>query len=257
MTGVFDAYAAYYDLLYRDKDYAAETRYVNRLLQRYAPGARQLLELGCGTGGHAAELATHGYDVTGVDLSPAMVRLARAKCSSLSDDNRPEFLVGDLKKIDLGRTFDAVVALFHVMSYQTSNEDLEAAFSSAARHLRPGGVLLFDFWHGPGVLNDPPVKRVRRMAGPGITVTREAQPVVYATEKIVDVKFNIKVAAPDGEHRFEEIHRMRYLFAPEIDRLLGPAGLQRESFLVWGSEEVPGTDAGYACVVARRFDVHA
>ena len=252
MTAVFDAYAAYYDLLYRDKDYAAEADYVCTLLQKHAPGARQLLELGCGTGGHAAEFVAHGYEVTGVDISPAMIRLAKAKQELLPFTQRLHFHEGDLRQIDLGRTFDAVVALFHVMSYQTSNEDLAAAFANAARHLRPGGVLVFDFWHGPAVLTDPPTKRVRSMAGPNISVTRTAEPLVLAAENIVDVKFEILVSAVDGDHHFKETHRMRYLFAPELDLLLGQAELSRESLLAWLGDEPPGIDAWYACVVARR-----
>ena len=54
---VFDAYAAYYDLLYKDKDYAGETEYVHRLIQRFNPGAKSILELGSGTGKHARLLA--------------------------------------------------------------------------------------------------------------------------------------------------------------------------------------------------------
>lgn len=252
MTEVFDAYAAYYDLLYRDKDYASEAEFVSALVQKYSPGARQLLEFGCGTGGHAAEFVARGYEVAGIDLSPEMIRLAKAKQELLPDPRSLKFHEGDLRQIDLGRTFDAVVALFHVMSYQTSNEDLTAAFANAARHLRPGGVFVFDFWFGPGVLSDPPTKRVRRMAGPGISVTRTAQPLVLAAENIVDVNFNILVSAVDGDHNFNETHRMRYLFAPELDLLLGQAELCRESLLTWLGDDLPGIDAWYACIVARR-----
>jgi methylase of polypeptide subunit release factors len=64
---VFGAYARYYDLLYRDKDYAAEAQYVHRLIQSHALGARSILELGCGTGAHAVLLAGEGYRIHGVD----------------------------------------------------------------------------------------------------------------------------------------------------------------------------------------------
>ena len=47
---VFNEYARYYDLLYRDKDYVGEVEYVHRLLQAHAPGAQSLLNLGCGSG---------------------------------------------------------------------------------------------------------------------------------------------------------------------------------------------------------------
>ena len=60
MSVVFDAYAQYYDLLYCDKDYSAEAEYVALLIRRYAPEARRILELGCGTGETSVALARSG-----------------------------------------------------------------------------------------------------------------------------------------------------------------------------------------------------
>ena len=65
---VFYSYAQYYDLLYREKDYPGEVDYVDALIKKYAVNdARTILDLGCGTGGHAILLARKGYRVTGVD----------------------------------------------------------------------------------------------------------------------------------------------------------------------------------------------
>jgi len=57
---VFENYARYYDLLYHDKDYNAEAKFVHQLLQIHAPETRSILELGCGTGSHAVLLAELG-----------------------------------------------------------------------------------------------------------------------------------------------------------------------------------------------------
>jgi SAM-dependent methyltransferase len=74
----FDLYAAYYDLLYRDKDYSEEVDYVNSLILAHR-GVQELsiLELGCGTGGHATYLAKSGQTVYGIDVSPQMVKKAK------------------------------------------------------------------------------------------------------------------------------------------------------------------------------------
>ena len=125
---VFGKYSRYYDLLYRDKDYAAEAEFVRGMLQKHRPDAHSLLDLGCGTGRHAALLARAGYTVTGVDRSQEMLEVAR------SQDALPglDFVRGDLRGIRLGRKFDVVLSLFHVMSYQTSNADLDATFATAS-----------------------------------------------------------------------------------------------------------------------------
>ena len=113
-AGVFDGYAAYYDLLNREKDYAAETGYVHGLIQREFPGARDILEFGCGTGGHAREFAALGYHVTGLDLSAKMVELARGHAGADADGLR--FIEGDLRTYRSPERFDAVLALLHFMS---------------------------------------------------------------------------------------------------------------------------------------------
>ena len=74
----FEKYAAFYDLLYRDKDYAAEADYVARRIRSILPEARSLLEFGSGTGRHGRLLAAMGFDVHGIERSREMVSVARA-----------------------------------------------------------------------------------------------------------------------------------------------------------------------------------
>lgn len=136
---VFGAYSRYYDLLYRDKDYAGEAAYVRSLIERTKPGARTLLDLGCGTGRHDALLAELGYSVTGVDRSSEMLEVARASAAKLGPEKAPRFEQGDVRTVRLGKTFDVVVSLFHVVSYMTTNADLKQAFRTAREHLAPGG----------------------------------------------------------------------------------------------------------------------
>src|ERR1043166_5798427 len=82
-SGVFQEYSAYYDLLYRDKDYAAEAEYVARSIRSILPDARSILEFGSGTGRHGPLLASMGFDVHGIERSPEMVAIAKATpCST-------------------------------------------------------------------------------------------------------------------------------------------------------------------------------
>ena len=132
MTKVFDAYAEYYDLLYSDKDYAGEANYIHGLIQKFAPKSKSILELGSGTGRHAALLSEKGYTVHGVERSKTM--LAQAEILS-KKDSRLSFSEGDLREARIGKKFDVVMSLFHVISYQTSNQDLKAAFATVEEHL--------------------------------------------------------------------------------------------------------------------------
>ncbi|MGE5749408.1 MAG: class I SAM-dependent DNA methyltransferase, partial [Gemmatimonas sp.] len=163
---VFAGYSRYYDLLYRDKDYAGEAGYVADLIRRHAPAAKTVMEIGCGTGAHAAEMARLGFECEGVDRSEGMLEAAEARLSSLDPElaSKLSFSSGDARTVRLGRKFDAVVSLFHVMSYQASNEDLVAAFRTAREHLRPNGVFVFDCWYGPAVLRQWPSVTEKHLA---------------------------------------------------------------------------------------------
>jgi SAM-dependent methyltransferase len=221
---VFDAYARYYDLLYRDKDYAAEAEYVAALVRKHAPNAARLLELGCGTGAHAEHLARRGYSVHGIDMSETMLAGAAARKASLPPDlaRRLSFGKGDVRSVRTGATYDAVISLFHVMSYQTTDADLKAAFDTAAEHLAPGGVFLFDFWYGPAVLAQKPESRVKRLEDDAIRVSRAADPVMRPGENVVEVNYAVSIEVKESGQRQEvrESHAMRYLFVPEIERYL-------------------------------------
>lgn len=247
---VFDHYAAYYDLLYRDKNYQQEAQYIQQAVAAHGAGSGSLLELGCGTGKHAACFADLGYTVHGVDLSPNMVQEAQQRAAGAT--NRT-FSVGDIRSVRLDRQFNVVASLFHVISYQVSNADLAAAFATAAAHLQENGVFFFDFWHGPGVLTDPPHTRVKRLSDERIHVTRLAEPVLDAGTNRVDVHYEVWVDGP-GEQRavIRETHPMRYLFLPELELLLHQAGFRQLQFSAWLSDRKPGYDDWYACCVARK-----
>src|SRR5260370_24442732 len=138
---VFDAYARYYDLLYRQKDYGAEAAYVDSLLRRHEVPGQRLLELGCGTGRHALELASRGYSIHGIDRSDVMLADAEVRArASGALASRLSFSRGDVCSVRVDARFDAAISLFHVMSYQTSDEALAAMCETARQHLVARGL---------------------------------------------------------------------------------------------------------------------
>lgn len=250
---VFGNYSKYYDLLYRDKDYAAEAEYVRSLIERHQPGARSLLDLGCGTGRHDLLLARMGYRVTGVDLSQEMLAVARRELKLEGREVEVSFHQGDVREVRLGAEFDVVVSLFHVMSYQTGNADLRAALATAKAHLKPGGLFIFDCWYGPAVLTDRPVVRVKRLEDEAISVTRVAEPVLHPNENVVDVNYEVLIRdkGSDSVEEIRETHRMRYLFAPELTLLVQEAGLSVVECREWMTGKEAGFDTWSACFVVR------
>lgn len=252
---VFEDYSCYYDLLYSDKDYEGESAFIEGLIRSHHPSALTVLELGCGTGKHAELLVRSGFQVHGVDCSERMLAEACARRRLLTGNLQEslKFSPGDMRYVRLGNRFDTVISLFHVMSYQTDNNDLEAAFATATAHLMPGGLFFFDFWYGPAVLSQRPEVRVKRMKGEGIEVTRIAEPDLNTRDNCVTVNYEINiVSTADGRlQRLQESHPMRYLFIPEIEGLLGRHGLQPLFFQEWMTGNLPGADTWSVCAGAR------
>lgn len=240
---IFGGYAHYYDLLYRSKDYTGEAQFVHHLLQQYAPNARSILDLGCGTGIHATLLAKAGYQVYGIDLSAEMLHQASDRLSHLPAEiaSRLAFSQGDVRHVRINQQFDAVISLFHVISYQTTNEDIQAAFATVKAHLKPGGIFVFDCWYGPGVLSDRPGTRVKRLEDEKISVIRIANSLMYPNENVVDVKYQVLIKQKNTgiTEEIQEIHRMRYLFKPELDLLFNQFGFKYVKCCEWMTNREP------------------
>ncbi len=220
---IFNQYGTYYDLLYKDKNYAAEADYVAATLRKAAPNVRDLLEFGAGTGRHARLLARQGFNVVGIESSRAMVGSAQRDNETKGDFGEGTFSceIGDIRTFEANAKFDAVISLFHVVSYQTSNDDLFKVFANAAHHLKRNGLFFFDVWHGPAVLAEKPVVRVKRVEDDNLHMIRLAEPLLNAAAHVVTVTYTLFVESKQSDkvHRFEERHQVRYLFPTEIETL--------------------------------------
>lgn len=246
----FESYARYYDLLYRDKDYAGEARWIDSLLREAGIREATMLDIGCGTGAHAREFARLGWNPAGVDLSEQMIEIARARTPG---EWEIEYHNGAAATFTLGRTFAAIVSLFHVASYQSGTGEAFRMFANVRRHLAPGGLFFFDFWHGPGVLMDPPAVRVRRVEDDRTRVTRISEPAHHTVDCRIDVAYEVLIEEKETMRveRLRELHRMRYFFRPELELMLEHAGFRVERFGGGlGEKELEERD-WYGAVLAR------
>jgi SAM-dependent methyltransferase len=221
---VFSTYAKYYDILYKEKNYLGEVEYIEKLFLQYAARpVKTVLDLGCGSGGHAIPLAGHGYQVTGVDRSEEMLNEAKKKTSSPN----PKFIQSDLTRIDLGAKFDAVISMFAVFSYITENIDLTNAFQTIRQHLQPGGLFFFDSWFGPAVLAERPSDRYKVIEQGKDKILRFAHPVLDILTHTVTVHYKIiHLSADRVLEELEESHPMRFFFPREIEYYLVSSGFE-------------------------------
>jgi SAM-dependent methyltransferase len=152
VTTYGDAHAAWYDALYESlgKDHATEAhQLLDRVTTQLGHTPASWLDVACGTGQHLAAVAEAVDEVVGVDLSEAMLDVARARLGG-----RVELLVADQRDLDLGRRFEVVSSLFSSIGYAADLAELDATVASLARHVAPGGVLVLEPWVDPADWED-------------------------------------------------------------------------------------------------------
>ena len=132
----YDVLASHYDAVTGDS--ASEITFVDGIIKNACPRAVTLLEVACGTGVIIAGLAAR-YQVSGLDISPAMLALARPKLPA-----ETPLYCADMSSFELEATFDAIVCVYHGVNHLLDFPDWESFFDRAYDHLNPGGVLLFD-----------------------------------------------------------------------------------------------------------------
>lgn len=249
---VFADYAPWYDLLYQDKDYGAETTFVEARLRDHGASSGRLLDLGCGTGLHALAFARQGWSVAGIDLSHEMIASAKARAEQAGLSI--PFRQGDVCEASSERDFDAVVSLFHVASYQTSRDALAAMLRTAHAALKPGGTFLFDYWYGGAVLAQGVETRVKVIEQTPLRLTRIAQS--DHDEQAATVTVNYTLFCEDTDRgtirRVDEAHHMRYWFPFEIDAALAASGFQPAAHAAWLTQDAPSSKSWAAYAVARK-----
>ena len=125
--------APWFHLLTAPEDYAVEADRYRALIEDALPDAQTLLELGSGGGNNASHLREH-FTCTLSDVSPQMLELSRTLNPGC------EHVLGDMRTLRLGRTFD-VVFVHDAVSYMATEDELSDCLRTAYAHTRPGASL--------------------------------------------------------------------------------------------------------------------
>lgn len=201
----------------------------------------QVVDLGCGSGLWARELLRAGYRVLGIDISEAMVEIAREKAPGA------EFRVGSLFEAEIPPC-DAVTAVSEVLNYlfDPENEErgLDLVFRRVYEALRPGGVFVFDVL-GPGQVPGGKAKSFSEGSDWAVLSEKvEDRERGTLTRRIVSFR---KV----GEHyrRDGEVHRVRLYGPEEVEDELNRAGFEVGTMRAYGRYPLAENHAAF---VARR-----
>jgi len=215
---MFTESAELYDLIYSTfKDYPAEAAALAGVIRREHPQAKTILDVACGTAEHARLLARdHGFDVDGLDLDPAFVRIARGKL-------RGQVFEGDMTSFALPRRYDVVQCLFSSIGYVRTLDNVRRAFERFREHLAPGGIALVEPWFAPGVMQHGRVS-INTAETDAVRVARMAHTEVE--DRMSRIRFEYLVGRVSGIQHTTEVHELGLFTTEEQLRAFDDAGLE-------------------------------
>jgi len=228
MPAAFDSdYAEYYDLIYKDKDYEVECDFLEEIWQRFcATKPVTVLDVGCGTGGHAIPLARRGYEVTGIDASSAMIAVAQRKAQL--ENLEIAFHVSPVEDMEQNAQWDTAICMFNAINYVAADDEaLKKALFNIRRHLVPGGFFLFDFRNGVPSLRSYSPTRVKWIEDGNLRILRISETRLDAMEQLFHTTYTCLVLDGDRLVReFRDDHVVRFLFPREMRHYLAEAGFE-------------------------------
>jgi SAM-dependent methyltransferase len=179
---------------------------------RLLAGRSRVLDVGCGTGRHAAALSEAGLDVMGIDASAELLEVARVRAPEV------RFEVGDLREWTAPDPFDGALCR-GVLNDFVDDEDRQRAVDNLARMLRDGGLLVLDVRE---------LANTRTRYGREPIVTRSAEGVFFRSETrlVGDVMVIQETISSQDDHATGEF-RMRPWTGPELDERAATAGFMR------------------------------
>lgn len=214
----YDALAPAYDEFTLAYGYKYETWTATLLARAEEEGLSgdRLLDVACGTGFSFITMLERGWKVTGCDISPGMIEMARGKVG-----DRAELHVADMRELpDLGE-FDLIWSINSAMNYLLSTDELAATLAGMRRNLAPGGLLVFDLLS---------LKTARTFFSGEFPVDKEGKRFLWKGLLSAD---EVVAGATGGGHLKQEgkgtpadLHRMRHFAAAEVLAAIEAAGLR-------------------------------
>lgn len=240
----YEGLSKIYDDMMSGVDYEAWADYVLGAAGRFGCEPQTILDLACGTGSTTLPLAKRGAKVTGLDLAPAMLRIAEEKAAEagLSVD----FVEKNMLELDYDHCFDMIVSFQDGINYLTGDGDFEKLAAGVERGLKDQGVFLFD------------LNRVDHYSDSDTTVVDlEDMYLVYennynAESRIWHIKLTGFLKEGELYRKFEEVHEEKNHDFSEVKRSLENHHMTVSAVWKMFCEEDAGDEVNRVLVVAKK-----
>lgn len=245
----YPPYTRYAEIYDRDQTYfSRETaRYLAELLHERGWQGERILDLACGTGTLAIDLAGKGYEVWGVDLSADM--LAQAEKKAALAKRRVSFVRQDMRQLKLPLAFDLVTCVYDSLNYLQKIADIQEVFRRVYDQLNPEGLFFFDM-NSLYALGE--VWGTRTEAEDDVDLPYIWTTVYDATRQLSSLTATFFVRRGDLYERVSEVHVERGYPQEAIVSALVEAGFSQVEVLDWGTDDPATPTSERLAFLARR-----
>ena len=247
---IYKDFASSYRIGKYDRYSARMAELMPDILGYFSLNPVNILDLACGEGTFAIKLAELGYQVTGVDLSEEMLKMARE--SAKKEGREVKFLREDMREISFSKEYDLVTCWFDSMNYLLSEEDWKRVFKNVRNSLTEDGVFIFDMntLYGLSV----------EWQNPSCYVAQDKKDIFEVHRKSFDEEHNSAVLnitgflkENDGWTKFQEKHQEVSYPLEKIEKMF--SGIGFEKLACWNNPEVksePDEESGRVWYVLEK-----
>ncbi len=202
----------YYHILYKSHDDSDAKVFIDSFLKALElPSGARVLDLACGKGRHARYMAEKGFDVTGLDISPASISYARH-----FEHERLSFYQHDMRHLFRTNYFDAILNIFTSFGYFNTDKDHFDTLKNVSRGLKPGGLFLLDFFNPEWVRRNLVRNEEKTLDG-----------IRFSLHKSIrNGRVFKRVEFETGGRHFVFRERVRLFTLPDFQRMFAEAGLE-------------------------------
>lgn len=235
MSAIYYDFVECYDLIFQNKDYRGEALYVHKKITEHTENLPlSICDIGCGTGRHAEFFLERGYEVTGIDVSAEMLRVAQKKF-----DGHPGITLHQSRGSDFQLPYQVtcVISMFSTFGHLLTDEDAICEVRNYFNHLAPGGLFILEFVNRESFMNSliDYTPFAGGTGGTGDTWQPDSYPWVCLVEKsarwegdlaCITKKYNLQKSPRDEIGEFVDDFYFRLYSEDELCRILEQVGFE-------------------------------
>jgi SAM-dependent methyltransferase len=212
-----DYFARFYDVIYHQVRDGVDNRFY---LEKIKNTKGKVLEIGSGTGRLLVEALENGADIYGIDISPSMIDVLKAK---LTPAQQKRISLQNITDFKSETNFDLIIAPFRVFMHLTEKTDQMNALNNVNHHLNPGGSFIFDVFVPDLKMLIRGLDNVTDFEGeyePGNRIKRTTSTKPDLTNQIINITFRMEWNEGSLNYSSDWNTPLRYFFRFELEHLV-------------------------------------